>query len=497
MTRTRQAICAINAAVELVGKRLGRIGASPRGRVLLIAGAALAFAVLFWGVYLTRRQGPDLRWDAYQYLRLGFNLQRHGVFSGSAPGMEDPVPTSHRGPGYPFVLSLMLATSREIRNATPERYMSEEFQPHFVRVVHAHFILLFLLSLVSAALVFVITRSWAAACASTFLVGFDRDLWMFGHMIYSEVFVALTIALLSLALFLCVVRRAVIWHVVAGLLLAALSLTRAHFQYFLPVVFVFLLVHAWRNSPRWRRDIPALCALVLIPLAAAQGWKARNYAHFDRWYTANRGGVCLDIRARFNTGTARQMVACAFYYSRSGRLRMILEKHFDYLEYRPFVRHAENTESHWAYATRRRTELSRRYRSGVRSDQVQLEEAKAKIKAHPVQHLLWCMPLAIRGLAVKNRFSLSLLLFGCLLGLFTASLLRRRPDILAVLLPSVYSYAFYTAITHNKHRYNIPLLPILYVAVVIVAWLALRRARRALRAWGGEDQQDGASPMQS
>tara|TARA_B110000503_G_scaffold20798_1_gene31440 strand:+ start:1170 stop:2405 length:1236 start_codon:yes stop_codon:yes gene_type:complete len=53
------------------------------------------------------------RADAGQYFSIAFNIVNHGVVSVARPDAKTPTPDSYRGPGYPLLVALVIATGGE------------------------------------------------------------------------------------------------------------------------------------------------------------------------------------------------------------------------------------------------------------------------------------------------------------------------------------------------------------------------------------------------
>lgn len=419
-----------------------------------------------------------LKADGDQYLRLAFHLVRHGVFSRNSYTDSEPSPTAYRLPGYPVFIALWMKLSPDLKSPDLTSFLSEKALPGLLKLIHIQIFLYFLITLGCGLMVFLITRSLAATHVSVFLVGFDRILWDWSRHVTLEVLLCFLIVAVTLTFLLCVVRGKLVWHAVSGVSLAMLCLSRGQFQYFLPIGVIFLLINTRRRGLNWRKPILGLCIFSLIPLFAVQAWKARNYEHFGRWYLTDRGGVILDIRAGLNMVSSREYRASFLYYSRFDYLERLLKKHFKPEEYRRLNRDENNPVSIYQNAKRRREQLLEQYGSMGEADKIQLSEALKKIRAHPVKHLLMCLPLAMRGFGGVVPFAMGL---GALGLLAAHALFRRRWDVGAVLLPSLFSYGFCTALTHNVARYNIPIVPMVYVSLVLIGYFGYERVMLARR----------------
>jgi 4-amino-4-deoxy-L-arabinose transferase-like glycosyltransferase len=79
-----------------------------RPRIRALALAVTALALLVRGLFSLYTPVIDpLRADAGQYAMYGYNLARHGVFSGQYPA-EHPQPDGYRSPGYPVLVAAAL-----------------------------------------------------------------------------------------------------------------------------------------------------------------------------------------------------------------------------------------------------------------------------------------------------------------------------------------------------------------------------------------------------
>jgi 4-amino-4-deoxy-L-arabinose transferase-like glycosyltransferase len=451
---------------------------------LLAPGLVLAlFTILFWGHHLGRPLEAEtpvqfLRADGDQYLKIAFHLAHNGIYSMSAPASSNPEPTAYRLPGYPFFLALWMKLDPLVRQEKSMDPLGQDMLPAFFRLIHAQVFLFFLTTLCCSLIVRVITHSKIAALVSLFVIGFDRVLWDWSRHVTPEVLLCFLVAAFSLALVLSVIRRGLVWYLLAGVFLAGLCLTRGYFQYFIPFGLTLLIVNAWRTGETRHRAVLNLCVFALVPLLAVQAWKARNYVQLDRWYLTDRGGVILDIRAGLDMVSWRQYQASFFYYSRLPALSRFLEKHFDPADYRCFNRDEDNPASIYQKAKGRRRELIEQSGKMRLADKAQLSEALQKIRAHPFKHLLMCFPLAMRGLGGIIPCVVGL---GALVLMAAFSVSRRRLDVGALLLPIFFSFGFCTLFTHNLARYNLPIIPLVYVCVVLSGWFLFRGMRQIVR----------------
>ncbi|MPZ19732.1 MAG: hypothetical protein GEV06_17700 [Luteitalea sp.] len=100
----------------------------------------------------------------------------------------------------------------------------------------------------------------------------------------------------------------------AGLSLGLASLTKSILLFAYPLILLSLGGYAVA-ARLGRASIPGLAVFSAVFLAVVGPWMARNYAHFDRWAIASRGGVALYARSVVNDIANGKLHAALYWYS--------------------------------------------------------------------------------------------------------------------------------------------------------------------------------------
>ena len=460
--------------------------------------------VLAVGNYLVRtvdKTGPaeplEITGDAAQYLRMAWNLQRHGVLSQDEADTPRPAPTAYRCPGYPVFLALFMVAD-ETRRKLPLSAYNNTSHPALSRIELWQRLLYLTTGVGAMLLTWRLTDNRWAALVCLVLVLFVSYFRRMPNYPFSENLIAFGVVWTALACAWAAHRGRWYTGVAAGLALAGLTLSRAVFLYATPVVALAVALWVWRRGRPYRRSLPAAAAFALAFTIPVGGWMTRNYAHFDRFYLTGRGGGVLSIRAEINEMTATEYAAAFLYWGNSWTTRSWAREHllprvFEREDYQRFDRARTNTTGFYQSARRRKDELYELH-DGDRAaaDKALTAEAKRRILRHPVRHLLASIPLAYRGLCVEKYLALSLLLFAGAVGAAVIAWRRRSAPLAAALLVPGFSYAFHTGLTHNLARYNTPLVPALWAFVVVACHHLIARRRNAAVAPTASDTPDAA-----
>ena len=300
------------------------------------------------------------------------------------------------------------------------------------------------------------------------------------------------------------------WWFAAGLLLGALTLVKAVFQ-FLPLLLALLLIGATlsgpgRRAPRGRRVLWSAAMLVLAWALVVTPWLLRNGLHFGRPFVAERGGLQLITRAAFNELGARRHVAGLFYFTPNpsvndwgyavfkGRVMRGLEQH--------------RGRSYFIASNVRYYQLLRNSGDPAGTDAQLTREGLGAILRNPLAHLSATLPLVWRGiffnLSHVNRDTYDfygarqpgkaldrhaphwgwlgdVLLFVAFVWLCVRALRRRDVPLMLLLSPGAYLYLMDSLLTQNLPRFNQPMLPLVWIAGALAAQQAWQFAASSVR----------------
>jgi hypothetical protein len=284
------------------------------------------------------------------------------------------------------------------------------------------------------------------------------------------------------------------------LFLGLLILTKAAFLYWLlslvALLALFLLVSTVRGRlPAREVLIPVLCFFAMASLFPAL-WGARNYHHFSEFTLADRGGSILVGRAAFLEMHRHEYRAgmCRWTPHRYRTFRNFVCKGIADSDTWRFTRdhHEEGTFDNIKLNRKRALdELRKNANVDASADELFRQSGIGRILSQPVKHIALIPLFAYRGMWVDiearhnnwyphmphlrsvflktGRFSESISPFfvPALFLAFLVSLYRRTWEYVFFMLPAIFSFSIYSALTHFIPRYSTPLVPILIVTFVL------------------------------
>ena len=410
--------------------------------------------------------------DSKSYYYFAENIRRHGSFSHEDPRNRSHPPSAYRLPGYPVFVSLCLALSPRlvVIDKGPGIYL-HHFTGSFLQGV-----LCALTAIISMLITLRLTRSMLLAHVAMYGVGLDNAMLVMAIRLLPEILVTFFLMAFAFAFMQMLREERFLSACSAGSLLGLISMTRAHFQFFIPIGAVVLIYQMVKFPEKRKKYILFICIFVFIPLGMTHIWKLRNYRQMGRYYSTDRGGLALDVRADYNLMTPKEYWA-SFPYFASLNSKWNFMKYFKGINSEDTKRlHISLNNPHSIYlkARHRRSELIKKYGGYTRADKIQLNEALGKIRSHPGKHLMASLPFGFRGLFAKQGLR-GPFLFSVFFFMFALSIYARHRDLFLIFLPGVFSFAFYALVSVCEPRYNMPIIPMLYVASIVgFHWVYLK-----------------------
>ncbi len=432
---------------------------------------------------MSLRSGVANEPDTRENLLIALNLLRFGVYSvQEAEGSAPPPPTTKREPLYPTLLAAWMAIFRDESSFTAPPTLAS-LDPGFVRRLKGLNVLLHLLLVLaswwSARTFF--GRSWPALAAAA-LVAFNSSMLSTVDVFLTEIPGALLLACSSALIYLSYARKNPLHPILGGFSLGALALTKAVYFYFVALLLaaavIWLAVAAIRKSRRAQLPAFRWAILALAALAVYSPWFVRNQRLGEALQVDKRGEDVLAIRAEYSTMSWRQYAASFFYFTPAVGPRLATAlfggetiRSLDRADSQSFFRQAiEGTGEVQKVAAARH--LSPR-------------QASIRIMAeHLPMMALLTLPFAYQGAFVQVGYNVrrvpAFLLYLTLvysiffvpaLIILTVRLLRSKDPRWPFLVPALYTYAFYSLITHFIPRYSVPLVPLFIIALVsLTGW---------------------------
>jgi hypothetical protein len=469
----------------------------------------LAIALLF--VWTQRISDAPVVKDAAQIVRMGINLERHGVIS-----MDEQAPyhpSDYREP-LPVLSAALAAKIVDILHgpAEPREYLSGQ------RVRDLKYQNIVWMALLSGGAFFavrVLGGSFAFALVGVVLVnlrflgtrggGADID------DLLTELPAAAVLMWASLVLALAFTRRKLAWFALAGLLLGIMALIKAAILYvFVGIVGVWLAVNLWRRSAAGMLAVGREVLILGVAFSCIVApWMCRNLLEIGSFEISQRAGVVLMYRALHNLMTPGEYFGSFYAWApprlqptvgkmlgftpadlqRNGRLQRLNDDlHSDFaaddlaaeLAGRPdlaisfyWQARAQREQAEGLLAAQGRTEAE----SAVEADALLKRRALSIFREHPGRALATTIPFMWRG--SPRTFPILVIALGL-------ALRYRRYELATFALPALGIVLEYALFTHFIQRYDEPANAVAIVAslgLVTMLWAGYR-ARRSVPGVG-------------
>ena len=452
------------------------------GRFKHAAGLSAVALIAFLVLALSTREWTPIA-DETQYLNAAYNLVHHGVISTS--GAERPVtPSARREPGYPLFIAAIMLIDPALGKFTPacNAPPDPKCAPYYRGLQYANSLLIVLTGILLFSAVRIVTGRYPPAYFAALLIFLNVEANEIRQEMLSDYLaMAITAGAMFCFAFAFVRHRRVGW-LLAGLALAALSLTKAVYFYFavpLLIVALAVLIIRWHSLGR-----NTVIALVLIAIGYAPpvgAWMTRNFVQLGSFVvTEGRDGLALSAREIFNDMTPGEYGIAFLWWTRAMGDNLV-RTHFPPSSYRRFHEHAKDGFYKFGHARYSRLVAEEMRKPGVTYSQATTavdREFIRKILANLPVHLLTTLPVFYRGIWV-DEFIVGTL--PALLWLIWVSVRRRDTLVLALLAPGVFSLLFYALVSLNIPRYQLTALPALAFAGGIAGALLIERWRKRKR----------------
>jgi hypothetical protein len=465
--------------------------------------------------------------DGVQNLLIAYNVFRYNTFSIDSE-TDHPHPSNLREPLPPLVTALYLKASSGNQSAAPLGQYRAGEQTRSLKLgnliwVYAGLLGVWMLSLRLTRNLF----AGAAATLVTYLFFFHAPAYL--DTLYTELQTATLLIWASYLWLVAVERRSLLWHLLAGVVIGLLVLTKASFFYIgataIACMFAMGLLRAEEDRRRW---VMAIASLLVGFAAAMSPWVLRNELQLGNARLSDRGGLILWGRATLNHMTDEEVLGLLYIKSPSIYRRWVHGTAWapqgpgDFERGGRWQRLNRGLSSFWAsdlraaysgrpedavsFHARASAEYGRQVKEmraqGVPYPVQVVDEALKKkaiemIKAAPGRHLFMTLPFLWHGFWSFQKIDIPVVSFStqntidevinllaglALITAFFAGVLRRRTEWVAMTILPFGMMMFYAALTHNIPRYNTPLHPAMLVMLVwglFAAWRAGFRWRRS------------------
>jgi hypothetical protein len=447
--------------------------------------------------------------DDDQYVTLGYNLQKYGVFSMETEDIPNPDPSAYREPGFPAILALSIALNPELRKMDRTELYSSGLKQLRLSQIPIVIIVAFLAMFI----VYKLTKSFLFSYITLFLVGASETINVISNHLLSENVSALYILLISIFLYFIYKNKNIVYFIFLALSLGFLVLTKAIFMYFIIFILIFFIIIFIKDKNLNKKKFFAGISLFIVIYALiVGGWMFRNYKKLDDFCITNKGGIVSYYRSELNAMSNKEFLASFIYWAPGKEFKEnLLSKIFEKEEYEKLIRTDENS-----YLQGARQKLDNLINSAIEEGYSQEEAvliadkqmkniALKRTLRNPFRHILVTIPIAWKGTIVETGFTFvvskanwflfqlksalftNIILFLSFFSIIIFSLKKHKWGMFLMLLPSIYLYFLNSFITHNKARYNYPLIPILVASVALSLFYLIQKYRNKKQIKGNRN----------
>ena len=468
----------------------------------VIVAVAAATLTAFLNGRLT--ESPNAK-DGYQNLSAAYYLAHHRVFSLS----QNLKPSNYREPLPILTLALYIRMHPDLYGLS----LKEINEGPAVVTVKQHNLLWAFLCMLGIGLLVLsaikdrligTTAAVIAICLTYFLFLQRTEII---NRTYTEIEAATLLVWFSFCLVRALQTRMPVWFVAAGILLGALSLTKAAFLYVGVglIIAITVLYAVWRPLwPRWRAL--TLSALMAVSMAViVLPWMVRNLIQFGSFEITQRGGTILMLRANYDKMNQDEYLGALYHFTRASFLKRRLGNYLGFSERdleaggrlqrlnrsgsasfaasdlaaeragRP-----EDAVSFYRAARAEQRRLTKHFaENGVdnpshKADRELKRRALNMFLDKPLQHLKTSALFMWRGIPkIGNSLTTTLALMAVWLMALVGTL-RRDAIMLGIALLPVGAFIFFSLTSHFSPRLSAPMIPHLVIALTVTAaWILL------------------------
>jgi len=444
----------------------------------------IVFAVLTISSSATSKSPSS---DDDQYITMGYNIYKYGTFSLDKDDKPNPGPTAYREPGYPTYLALMMLVNPILNDMS----RSELYEEGLKILRYMQIPLVVIISFLSMYIIVKITGNIIYGYFILFLIGSSNILEVTANHLLSENLTTVFLLLVSILLYKIYEDNKIYYFILLGITCGLLVLCKFTFM-FLPIIIIILFIISFFTN--WyknkKKTVAGIILFIILFSTILGGWMTRNYIHFNSFTTGGQGGIVLLVRAKKNLMSFREYAATFIYWLPGGT--KINEKVFvGYFNENDFKRFNDDNENSFLYIARneRRKIKGSLVESGyteqealVLTDKIIKSEALVEIIKNPGRHIICILPFAWRGIFIETGYSyklpgslltiegasfmiiLNIFLIFAFFYQFISCIKRKSWGIFFILIPPMFLFLINSFLSHNKPRYNIPILPFLVIA---------------------------------
>jgi 4-amino-4-deoxy-L-arabinose transferase-like glycosyltransferase len=485
-----------------------RDSVSSQSRLVSWSAAALVLVVLaaaILTILLNHRltDSPNIK-DGYQNLKGAYNVAHHGILSLDE---DDLRPSNHREPLPIFTLALYLRLHPQLSDLSLNAVNQG---PPVITLKQHNLLWAFLCMLGVGLLVWSsVKERWFGTLAAISAVCLTYLFFLQHNEIVDRTYTEIEAAALAVWLSFCIIQALEsgrwYWFFISGLLLGALSLTKASFLYVgVGMILVLLVVFGlWR--PLWpRRQALMLFALLFSAMSlVVLPWMLRNFIEFGSFQITDRGGEVLMIRANYDGMNEDEYFGAFYHLTKSPLLKQLIGNYFGFsqkdlelggrlqrLNRDPSASFAANDKaaeeagnperavSFYRAARAEKTRLTNYYADqGAKSprhraDQELASKALGVFLAQPNKHLKTSVLFMWAGIVGSSLIAAFIFPFVWVLAL--GGILRKNAIMIGLSLLPVGAFTFFSLASHFFPRLSAPLIPnLIAIITVLCAWILL------------------------
>ena len=421
--------------------------------------------------------------DGNAYVRMAYYLHNNNLLSNDKWDFDNPKPTSYREPGYAWFLSFFIND----KNMSKDDIKVPGKNQNLMLDLRKGQVLLLALSAIAAlAVVYKITGSFWLGYLSMILFGFNMELIQNINSMMAEQTCIPLIIVMGAMFYYGFRDHKVLLLGIGGFLLGLLVLVKAIYMYM--IVFLLVLGFIAFKGEGKKKIAIALSVMFACYIIPVGGWMIRNKVQVGKFHITNRAANVMALRVEYNKMNFTEWCGSFLYWTPDPAAQRLMQSIYG-------ERCVNSMDG-------KLLKLNRGYKEGYYlvgkengttnpdTDATNQKTFAMEFVKHPIKHITTTLPIwwrgCMHGLGVSIASPITFIVhspvfFSLLYSLsmavaFIKAVIKKRWEIVGLVLPGVYLVFMNSFFTHGLTRYTLPALATEIICLMLILSQFKKRA---------------------